>query len=771
MLRSLALFLVIFISIPVAHAQSKMTLSGTVRDSRNGEVLIAAAISVKELPNTGTLSNEYGFFSLTLPDGTYTLLISYTGYQQMSVAVSPGKQSNLKINLIPNTGLQEVVVHAQNKNDNVSSAQTGMEKLNINDIKAIPVLFGEKDILKALQLLPGVKAAGDGSSAFYVRGGGADQNLVLLDEATVYNPAHLLGFFSTFNSDAIKDVTLYKSGMPAQYGGRLSSVEDIRMNDGNNQHYGVSGGIGLISSRLNVEGPIDSGKGSFLITGRRTYADLFLKLSSDTNINKSILYFYDFNLKANYKLGDKDQIFLSGYFGKDKLGYSNNFGLDWSNTTGTLRWNHLLSSRLFSNTSFIYSDYNYNISINTGGNNFGIHSEIRDINLKEELSYFASPRSSFRIGFNTVHHTITPGQLSSNSGGADFILQDRRSLESALYVSASYKASEKLNIDYGVHLSNFAALGAGNFYQLDASHNIADTLHYSSGQIVKSYLIPEPRLSMSYLLTDVSSIKASYARNAQYLHLLANSTTSSPTDKWIPSNNVIKPGISDQVSLGYYQNFSDGAYEFSAESYYKVSQNEVDYKDGANIYANDAIETQLLFGNGRAYGLELLLKKKTGKLTGWVGYTLSRSELQIDGINGGNWYAARQDRTHDISVVGIYQYNKKWVLSSTFVYYTGNAVSFPSGKYNVAGNTVFYYTERNGYRMPAYHRLDISATRQLAHRKRFSSELVLGIYNVYGRENAYIITFQNDPNDASKTQAVQTSLFKMVPSISYNFKF
>lgn len=672
---------------------------------------------------------------------------------------------------IAGDSLKEVVVRTNTSKDRMSSPQMGVEKLSIADIKAIPVLFGEKDVLKTLQLLPGVKSAGDGASGFYVRGGAADQNLVLLDGAPIYNPSHLLGFFSVFNSDAIKDVTMYKGGMPAQFGGRLSSVEDIHLLDGNKEAYGVKGGIGLIASRLSVEGPLASGKGSFLVSGRRTYADAFLKLSSDERYKDNILHFYDLNLKANYKLGAKDQIFLSGYFGKDKLGMKNDFAIDWSNAAATLRWNHIVNSKLFSNTSLIFSDYNYNIDIKAQEADYLIHSEIKDVNLKQDFTFFSSHRSTWRFGLNAIQHTITPGRLTNNTSGVEFALQDRRALEGAAYVGNTYKASEKLNIEYGVRISGFAAVGAGNYYDLDEKQAIKDTLRYVSGAVAKSYIVPEPRMSLSYSLNNSSSVKASYARNAQYLHLISNSTSSSPTDKWLSSNNVIKPGKSDQVAVGYYHNFLDGKYEASAETYYKALQNQIDYMDGAEVYTSDAIETQLLSGRGRAYGLELLLRKKTGRLTGWIGYTLSRTELKIDGINGNQWYAAHQDRTHDISIVGIYELNKKWTLSGTFVYYTGSAVSFPSGKYEATGNTVFYYTERNGYRMPAYHRLDLAATKQLAHRKHFSSELSIGLYNAYGQENAYSISFRQNKENPERTEAVQTTLFRFIPSITYNFKF
>jgi hypothetical protein len=751
-------------------AQSGLVLRGTVRDIKTGETLIGASVAVKELGTAGAISNEYGFYSLSLPSGSYTLLVSFTGYTTAVVPVSnsSGQQDVL---LIPSAQLTEVVVKSKGKSDNIRSAQMGMESLNLTDIKAVPVLFGEKDVLKTLQLLPGVKSGGDGNGGFYVRGGGADQNLILLDGAPVYNPSHLLGFFSTFNSDAIKDVTLYKGGMPAQFGGRLSSVEDIHMNDGNKKEYHVSGGLGLISSRLNVEGPLGSGKGSFLLAGRRTYADAFLKLSSDEKINKNKLRFYDVNFKANYKLGDKDQVFVSVYNGKDKLGFKDDFNVDWSNTAATLRWNHLLSSKLFSNTSLIYSDYHYNIRLNSGGEDYSMRSSIRDFSMKEDLSFFASPRSSYRFGVQATQHTTVPGRLTNEASGFEYVLQDRRSLEGAAYLSHNYKLSEQLTMEYGVRLSGFAALGEGRYYQLNDAHEVSDTLRYGAGEVAQSYVMPEPRASLSYAINNSRSVKASYARNAQYLHLLSNSASTTPFDKWTSANNIIEPGISDQVSLGYFQNFGEGRYEFSAETYYKTMQHQVDYKDGADIFSYDAIETQLLFGKGRAYGLELLLKKKTGTFTGWVSYTLSRSELQIDGINHNEWYAARQDRTHDLSVVGIYQATPKWTLSGTFVYNTGAAMSFPSGKYSAAGNNVYYYAERNGYRMPAYHRLDLSATRQLAHTKRFSSELALGLFNAYGRENAYSINFQQSADNPARTEAVQTTLFRWIPSITYNFKF
>ncbi len=751
--------------------QNKFTISGTITDKKTGEALIGATIKDTSNSSNGAVSNEYGFYSLTLPAGNYKLKVVYLGYKEKELSIALDKNVSKNVSLQPSENeLSEVTV--TDKANKITSAQMGSEKMSVKEMNMIPVIFGEKDIMKTIQLLPGIVPAGDGNSGFFVRGGAADQNLILLDEAIVYNPSHLLGFFSTFNSDAIKDVTLYKGTEPAEYGGRLSSVLDVKMNDGNDQSYHVSGGIGLISSKLDIEGPIKKDEGSFLITARRTYADLFLKLSNDTTINRSRLYFYDLNAKLNYKLSDKDRLYLSGYFGQDDLGLQDLFGINWGNATGTLRWNHIINDKLFSNTSLIFSDYSYNIGINSFGINANIRSEIQDWNLKEELELFANPKNSIRVGFSSIYHTITPGQVTGENITANN-QPATHSWENAIYFTDSWKVSNKLNVDLGVRLSSFSVLGGSDMYNLNASGDITDTLHYASGQIVKTYVIPEPRLTASYILNDVSSIKMSYSRNSQYLHLISNSLASNPTDKWVASNNIIKPEIADQVSLGYYRSLNNDNYEVSVEGYYKYMQNQIDYRDDADIINNSPIEPQLLFGFGRAYGIEFYAKKKVGRLTGWISYTLPRTELQINGINNDNWYAARWDRTNDISVVGIYQLSDKWTLSADFVYYTGNAVTFPSGKYTVNNNTYFLYTERNGYRMPSYTRLDISATEELGHHrnKRFSSELVFSIYNAYGRENPYAITFQTDPNDPNKTQAVQTSLFRWVPSISYNFKF
>ena len=615
-----------------AQAQQKHTISGTIKEKKSGEILIGATAYLLQMPNAGAISNAYGFYSITAPAGNYTLIVNFAGFAKYAVSITLDKDLTQTIELeTESSQLQAVTVSTIKANDNVAKPLMGVQKLSINEIQNVPVIFGEKDVLKTIQLLPGVKSAGEGNSGFYVRGGGADQNLILLDEAIVYNASHLLGFFSTFNSDAIKDLTLYKGGMPAEYGGRLSSVVDIKMNDGNNKDYHLGGGIGLISSRLNVEGPIVKDKGSFTISARRTYADVFLKLSSDSTVKNNSLYFYDLNLKANYTINNKNRVYLSGYFGSDNLGLGSTFGLNYGNSTATARWNHIFNSRLFSNTSYVFSNYNYDIKIKSGNNNILIKSKIQDQSLKEDLQYYINSGNKINFGFSSIYHTITPGVVdaSASSSFNSLVLQNKYSLENALYISHNVSATPVLNINYGLRLSAFSLLGPGEFYTYDSAGNTTQTATYKSGQFVKTYINLEPRFSASYQLSESNSIKASYTRNVQNLHLLSNSASTSPTDLWIPSSNNVKPEIADQVSLGYYRNFNKNKYEFSSEIYYKSLLNQIDYKNGAELRANENVESQLLFGNGRAYGLELFLKKKTGQLTGWISYTLSLSLIHI----------------------------------------------------------------------------------------------------------------------------------------------
>jgi hypothetical protein len=748
-------------------AQSTVVVSGSVRDKQTGESLIKAVVRIQELPNAGIISNEYGFYSLTLPKGNYSVVVLQVGYETLVQKIKLDSSQTINFSLQTKNVLKEVVVESSRKNDNLTKAQMGTETINMAAISKVPVIFGEKDLLKTIQLLPGVKSAGEGNSGFFVRGGGADQNLILLDEAPVYNATHLLGFFSTFNSDAIKDATIIKGNSASQYGGRLSSVLDVKMKEGNNQDYVVNGGIGLISSKVSVEGPLQKNKSSFILSGRRTYADMFLKATEKFKDN--ILYFYDLNAKANYQIDAKNKIYVSGYFGRDELGLGQEFGIDWGNKTGTIRWNRIISNKLFLNTSLIYSDYNYNVKLKNGETNFNINSNIKDVNLKQDYTFYANGTNTLRFGFNTILHTITPSTFSGTVINS-VSKEGRNGLENALYLTNNYRASNQLTIDYGVRLSMYTLMG-GDVYNIYENGVINSSIKLNKSSFGKTYVNPEPRITTNYRISDETSIKAGYARNVQHLHLLSNSVASSPSDQWIGNSYNIKPEIADQISVGYVTKVFKSNFEFTTEAYYKYLQNQIDYKDGAEINTVSDVESVLLYGIGRAYGLEFLLKKKEGRLTGWIGYTLSKTERKIEGINENNWYNARQDRTHDISVVGIYDLNSRWSISGVFVYNTGDAVTYPTGKYTIQGQTLYQYAARNANRMPAYHRLDFSATYEKNKTKRMHGSWNFSLYNVYGRENAFRISFKDDPNDPTRTQIIRTALFKWVPSVTYQFKF
>lgn len=760
-------FLILTFLSTTTLAQDKVVLSGTVKDNQTGESIIRAIIRVKELPNIGVFSNEYGFYSISLAKGNYTISVSQVGYEMYNNKIQIDSNIINNIQLSANNLLRAVVVESSKKNNNLTKAQMGTETLNMVAISKVPVIFGEKDILKTLQLLPGVKSAGEGNSGYYVRGGAADQNLILLDEAPVYNASHLLGFFSTFNSDAIKDATLIKGNSPAIYGGRLSSVLDVKMKEGNNKDYVVNGGLGLISSRVSIEGPIQNEKSSFILSGRRTYADMFLKATEKFKDN--ILYFYDLNMKANYTINAKNKIYLSGYFGKDELGLGDTFGIDWGNKTGTIRWNKIMSNKLFLNTSLIYSDYNYNVKLKNGETNFNINSNIKDVNLKQDYTFYADPKNNLRFGFNTILHTITPSTFSGTVTNS-LSKQGRNGLENAIYLSNNYKPNNDLSLDVGLRVSAYTLMG-GDDYNIYSNGTVKSTIKLAKSSFGKTYINPEPRFTLNYRITDQNSFKAGYARNVQHLHILSNSTASSPSDQWIGNSYNIKPEISDQYSIGYVNTLNQNMFEMSTELYYKNLQNQLDYVDGAEVNTLADVESALLYGVGRAYGFEWLLKKKEGLFTGWVSYTLSKTERKIDGINQNNWYNAKQDRTHDIAVVGIYTINSKWSVSGVFVYNTGDAVTFPTGKYALQGQTLYQYASRNANRMPDNHRLDISVTYDKKRKKKIQESWNFSLYNVYGRENAYRITFQDDPNNLSRTQIIQTSLFRWVPSITYQFKF
>ena len=748
-------------------AQEITTVNGTVKDKLTGESIIGAVIKIDQLVNVVVTSNEYGFYAISLPKGKYDLRISFVGYEEKRIPILLNAPLITNVFLESKNQLAEVVVSTKRKDDNLTKAQIGTETLNMQSISKVPVIFGEKDVLKTIQLLPGVKSAGEGNSGFYVRGGAADQNLILLDEAPVYNASHLLGFFSTFNSDAIKDATLIKGNGPAQYGGRLSSVLDVKMKDGNNKNYTVNGGLGLISSRLSIEGPIQEDKSSFILSGRRTYADVFLKASEKFKDN--ILYFYDLNAKANYKIDDKNRIYFSGYFGQDELGLGSSFRINWGNKTGTIRWNRIVNNKLFLNTSFIYSDYSYNVGLKNGETNFNVNSNIKDVNLKQDYTYYLNPKNTIRFGFNSILHTITPSVFSGTVNN-NINKVGRNGLENALYFNNNFKANQQLTFDYGLRISAYSIMG-GDQYNIYNNNAITQSILLQKNEFGKTYMNAEPRFTSNYRINDLSSVKIAYARNVQHLHLLSNATAASPSDQWIGNSYNIKPELADQTSIGYARNFKNNTYELGAELYYKRMQNQLDYKDGTNINTIADVESSLLYGVGRAYGFEFLAKKKIGLFSGWISYTLSKTERKIDGINDGNWYNAKQDRTHDVSIVTILELNSKWTVSGVFVYSTGNAVTFPTGKYALGEQTIYQYANRNANRMPDYHRLDVSATYENKNKKKNAGSWNFSLYNVYGRENAYQISFQDDPSDNSKTQIIQTALFRWVPSITYNFKF
>jgi len=772
--RLLMLFFLLLLQTGVLWAQKRYTVNGTIKDASTGEGLIGATARIESDASKGAVTNSFGFYSLSVTEGEHVLLVSYIGYKTDSLKINVHKDTHVNVELVSGRALTEIVVSGKNnRSDNLLNPQLGVNKLDPNDIKDVPVFMGEKDIIRTIELLPGVKSTGDANTGFYVRGGGSDQNLILLDGATVYNASHLFGFFSTFNSDAIKDISLYKGGMPAQYGGRLSSVLDVRMDDGNNKDYSAEGGIGLISSRIKVEGPIVKDKSSFMISARRTYADVFLKLSGDSTLKGSSLYFYDLNAKANYQMDDKNTIYFSAYLGKDDIGLKDNFATNWGNTTATLRWNHLLNSKLFSNTSFIYSNYNYVINNFSSSSNINVVSKIEDFNLKQDYEYFANNNHTLSFGAGVMHHNIVPGNITTSQASSynPKNIQSRRAYEANAYISDSWQSSDKLTIVYGIRINIFDLTGPGTFNTYDDDGVLINKTTYSAGQSVQTYVNLEPRISANYTIDPESSLKASYNHNSQNIHLLSNSTSSLPTDLYVLSSNNIKPGIADQVSLGYYRNFNNDQFEFSTEVYYKWLKNEVDYRNDADLVANETVESQLLYGVGRAYGVELFLKKKFGKFNGWLGYALSRTERKINGINNGNYFPARQDRTHDVSLVGIYNASKRVTLSAVFVYGTGNAVTYPAGKYQVGGLTTYYYNQRNANRLPADSRLDLGLTLEGKQHKRYHSSWSFSIYNAFDRMNPYSVVFQDSSGKPSHTEAVETSLFGIIPAVTWNFKF
>jgi len=772
----------------------KFSVSGYVKEAGSGEVLIGATVVDKNNPGTGMATNVYGYYSFELAKGSYTLMVSYVGYETKQVDITVDKDISINFNLKEEaSSLDEVVVTATRSDENVSSVKMSVEKLDIKKIKSIPALFGEVDVVKSLQLLPGVSTAGEGTSGLFVRGGSSDQNLILLDEATVYNASHLLGFFSVFNPDAVKNVEIYKGGIPAKYGGRISSILDIQMREGNNQEFEASGGIGSISSRLTAEIPVVKDKSSLLLSGRRTYADVFLTFAQDENLRNNTLYFYDFNTKFNYRFSDKDKIFVSGYFGRDKLGFQDLFGFDWGNSTVSTRWNHLFNDKLFLNTTLLYSNYNYGFDVNSAGTGFNWKSGLEEYNLKFDFDYFLNNNNTLFFGANAIYHIFAPAEITSQDNNIQsFNLQNDYAVETALYISNQHTISDKLSMEYGIRYSSFAKIGPDSVSIYEeglrkSPENEIRTEAYGNGELVKYYGGFEPRLGIRYLVNSTTSLKASYNRMRQYLQVASNSTAGFPTDRWIPADYHIKPVIGDQVALGYFKNLKDNAWEVSVEGYYKWLQNVVDFLPGEDVLLNDRIETAVADGIAWSYGAEFMLRKNVGKTSGWLSYTLSRTQRQIEGVASGEPYLARYDKPHDIALVLSHKFSERLSLSGNWVYSTGAAVTFPQGRYIVNGQNIPYYddSKRNTSRMPDFHRLDLGFNYDLKSRsEKFNHEINVSFYNVYNRKNPFSIEFRqvnnNDPTfdssedgpiTSTRPAAVKTALFGIIPSVTYNFSF
>lgn len=775
-------------------AQESFTISGRIKDVTNGETLFGASVFFKDT-TIGVITNEYGFYSITAPKGNYTLILSYMGYVDLSQEVVLDSDKRLNFEMFTSSEeLDEVIITAEEtERANIKKPEMSVSKLKSETIKKIPVVLGEVDIVKSIQTLPGVTNGGEGTSGFNVRGGAVDQNLVLLDEAIIYNTSHLLGFFSVFNADAIKDVKLYKGAIPARFGGRVSSVLDVRQKDGNSKKLGLTGGIGIISSRLAIEGPTFTDKGSFLLAGRGSYAHLYAG-SLDESLKDDKINFYDLNLKTNYKLSEKNKLYLSGYFGRDVFNFSKSFKSSYGNLSGNLRWNHIFNDKIFSNLSLIYSKYDYEISVNSIA--FDWIASINNYNIKYDINYYASNNLKLDFGGNAIFYDFDPGQInptSSTSPINPLKLDEKKALETGVYASAEHKISKKLTMEYGIRYSSFVRLGgqpltnyANNrpvIYNSSLGiYNegiaIGET-EYEDDESIKTFGNIEPRLGLSFQLTKSSSLKAGYSRAAQYIHLLSNTTSVTPVDVWTPSGKFIKPQLSNQYALGYFKNFTDNVYSLEVEAYYKDVENRIDYLDGSELIGQNNIETEILNGESRAYGLEFLLRKSKGDFTGWLAYTISKSEqrtlgdnVEGPGINNGNWYNTAHDRTHDVSLTGIYKLTDKWTFSSNLVFQTGRPVTYPNGQYQYEDVTIASYSDRNSDRLPAYHRLDISATYTPNNKpeRRWKGEWVFGIYNVYNRKNAASISFGQN-KETGINEATRTAIFGIIPSVSYNFKF
>ncbi|MCF8715783.1 TonB-dependent receptor [Joostella atrarenae] len=790
MTNFLKICLFFFCGISISYAQDQVILSGTISEASSNETLIGVNIIIPEL-QTGTTTNEYGFYSISVPAGTYNVEVSYIGFQNIVEEVDLSESTKRNFSLIDAAEeLDEIVLEQDIEKINIKKPEMSVNSLNAATIKKIPAVLGEADVIKSILLLPGVSNAGEASSGFNVRGGAADQNLILLDEAIIFNSSHLFGFFSVFNPDAIKNIKLYKGGIPSRYGGRISSVLDIYQKDGNSKKFHMTGGIGAVSSRILAEGPIVKDKGSFLIGGRSSYAHLFLKLTDNDNS----AYFYDLNTKLSYKLNDNNSIYMSGYFGRDIFDISDSFNNVYGNSVINLRWNHLFSDKLFSNLSVIYSDYYYGLTLDFVG--FNWNSGIKNFNVKYDFKHYLSDKLKLNYGINNVYYKFNPGEIEpegEDSGINYFKLTDKYANEAAAYIDVEQEITENLSVEYGLRLSHFNRYGQDeiNVYEDDnpvvynqqlgiyEKATPIDTISVSRSKSVKTYTNLEPRIAVSYTLDDTQSIKASYNRMTQYLHLITNTSSPTPLDIWSPSGSFIKPQILDQYAVGYFKNINNNAYSIETELFYKKIDNRIDYIDGADLIANNAIEQVILNGEAKAYGMEVLFRKNIGRFQGWLAYTLSESHQRTPGrtsiepgINNGKWYHTPYDKTHDISLTASYTLTPKWSFGGNFIFQTGRPASFPSGQYEYEGVTVPSYGERNNNRLPSYNRLDVSATYipNPKKTKGWQSEWVFSIYNIYNRKNAASISFRENVEE-QRNEAVKLSIFGIIPSVTYNFKF
>jgi hypothetical protein len=790
----------------IGQGQKTLSISGTVSDAATGESILGANVVVKEL-GRGVATNLYGFYSLPLQKGNYTLIYSFIGYERIERTVDLQADTQINIELKSLVIATEEVEVVGERSANTESTDMGRIGLEVETIKTLPALLGEVDILKTLQFLPGVQSAGEGNSGFYVRGGGPDQNLILLDNATIYNAAHLFGFFSVFNADAVKNIDLIKGGMPASYGGRISSVLDISLKEGNNKEHQVEGGIGLISSRLTVQGPLKKNVSSYIISGRRTYIDVLARpfVNPESAFAGSGYYFYDLNAKVNYTLSDRDRLFVSGYFGRDVFGFQSatvGFGAEipWGNAMGSIRWNHLFSDRLFMNVNATYSNYQFSFIGSQEDFEFGLNSGIEDWSGKVQFSWYPDLRHQIKGGVDYVYHTFTPSQVTARAGDVEFDTGSDNitfSHEVGLYIQDEFDITPDLRVNAGLRYSGFAHVGPfTRFVRDEVQDNFGavagrNTIEYASGELVRYYGGFEPRLSARYRINGQSSVKGGYSKNYQYVHLASLSPTSLPTDVWLPSTDRVQPQSGVQYAVGYFRDLFNNQFECSVEVYYKTMENLVEYEEGArpenNI--NNNTDNQLVFGSGYSYGAEFFFKKSTGVLTGWVGYTWSKNMREFEDLNLGRPFPARFDRRHDLSIVASYKLNDRLEFGAAFVYATGDAITLPVQRYFYEGRIVDVFDERNSFRMAPFHRADVSATlypkktRQVKNRKtgetiekerRFNSHWTFSVYNVYNRMNPYFIYFGNSGDLSSgslQIDAYQVSLFPILPSVTWNFSF